>query len=159
MAFPVYIELKANGTVIEGGSTNSALDVEGWIEAMNFGYQVNSGTQSFKARPTGRRNYDPIQIVKEVDKSTPLLWKALTENEEIEALFKFFRPSADGVPENYYTIEIEGGRVVSISMVSPDAESEPETEEVLINFNKIRQTYNSADGNNIEHNDTYDQAQ
>jgi len=56
---------------------------------------------------TGERTYEPIRIAKRIDKSSPLLAKALCNNEVIEATFKFYRPdpAGSGTQEHFYTIE------------------------------------------------------
>ena len=71
---------------------------------------------------TGRRQYQPLMIRKRIDKSSPLIAKALTENQVIEGQFKFFRPnpSGDGTTEQFYTVEIKQGRVASIKQINPD---------------------------------------
>ncbi|HEX6659235.1 MAG TPA: type VI secretion system tube protein Hcp, partial [Ilumatobacter sp.] len=45
---------------------------------------------------TGKRLYDGISIRKTIDSATPLLAKALTNNEVIEGEFRFFRPNQSG---------------------------------------------------------------
>jgi type VI secretion system secreted protein Hcp len=71
---------------------------------------------------TGKRFYDGISIRKTMDSSTPLLAKALTNNEVIEGEFRFFRPNpnGDGTTEHFFTIELNGARVASLEQVSPD---------------------------------------
>ncbi|MFZ0451662.1 MAG: type VI secretion system tube protein TssD, partial [Desulfatiglandaceae bacterium] len=109
--------------------------------------------------PSGERTYEPIRIRKRIDKSSPLLAKALCQNEEIEGEFRFYRPNpaGDGTTEQYYTIVIQKGTVASITRVSPDvidpaSASEPATEEVSFVFGYIRWTY-VPDG--VEHVDAW----
>ena len=129
--------LKANGEDIQGESTVTTLGREDTIECFSFDYGVISASESFSGAPSGVRNYEPIRIVKRVDKATPLLWKALCENAKIEGSFKFFRPSpaGDGTTEEFYTVEIEEARISGIDFTSPDAmggsgATEPPTETV-----------------------------
>ena len=48
--------------------------------------------------------------------------KALVENERIDAVFKFFRPSpvGDGTTQRFFELELESGRLASQSLVVPD---------------------------------------
>jgi type VI secretion system secreted protein Hcp len=55
-----------------------------------------------------------------IDKSSPLLCKALVENQVIEATFKCFRPNptGDGTTEQFYSVAFKQGRISSIA--APD---------------------------------------
>ena len=94
-----------------------------------------------------------------LDKSTPLLSKALTRNEVIEGIFKFFRPNptGDGTTQHFFTIEIKGGRVASQRQwvpdtITPASSTEPPLEEVSFVFHDIVWTY--EDGG-VTHQDTW----
>lgn len=151
MAMTVHLKLKANGEDIEGESTVTTLDRENTIECFSFDYGVQSASESFSGTASGTRNYEPIRIVKRVDKATPLLWKALCENAQIEGVFKFYRPSpaGDGTTEEFYTVEIREARIAGIDFSSPDAmggagQAEPPTESIVFVFNNMTQTYEAT---------------
>ena len=110
---------------------------------------------------SGERTYEPIRITKRIDKSSPLLAKALCNNEVIEGTFRFYRPNpaGDGTTQQFFTIEIQEGRIASILRVSPDvidpaSATDPPTEEVTFVFGYIRWTY-EPDG--VEHIDHWSQ--
>ncbi len=110
---------------------------------------------------SGRRTYEPIIVRKRIDKSSPLLAKALCNNEEIEATFKFFRPNpaGDGTTEQFFTVQIMKGRLSAIKRESPDtidpaSAIEPPTETVEMVFHTIRWIHEVA---GVEHEDTWDQ--
>ena len=151
MAMTVHLTLKANGEDIQGESSVTTLDREDTIECFSFDYGVISASEAFSGAPSGQRNYEPIRITKRVDKATPLLWKALCENQQIEGTFKFFRPSpaGDGTTEQFYTVEISQARIAGIDFTSPDAmggagAQEPPTETVSFVYNNMSQTYEST---------------
>ena len=151
MAMTVHLKLKAGGEDIEGESTVTTLDREDTIECFSFDYGVASASESFSGTASGARNYEPIRIVKRVDKATPLLWKALCENAQIEGVFKFYRPSpaGDGTTEEFYTVEIREARIAGIDFSSPDAmggagQAEPPTESIVFVFNNMTQTYEAT---------------
>ncbi len=151
MAMTVHLTLKANGEDIQGESSVTTLGREDTIECFSFDCGVQSASEAFSGRPSGKRNYEPIRIVKRVDKATPLLWKALCNNEQIEGTFKFFRPSpaGDGTTEEFYTVEISEARVSGIDFSSPDAmggagQAEPPTETISFVYNNMIQTYEST---------------
>lgn len=160
MAETAACYLKANGSDIQGESTQISLGRENSIECLYFESEVMTARESGSGMATGRRQYKPIIIRKRIDKSTPLLAKALTRNEVIDAVFKFFRPNptGDGTTEQFFTIEIKKGRLASFRMVSDDSidpatSSRPEIEEIGIMFHTIKWTYTNG---GAEHEDTWD---
>lgn len=159
MAETVHLYLKANGTDIKGESTQTSLGREGSIECLYFEDSVRTAREKGTGMATGRRTYEPIVLRKRIDKSSPLLAKALCNNEVVEGTFKFFRPnpSGDGTTQQFFTIEFAEGRVASIKRTSPDtidpaSASEPPTEEVSFVFHTITWTY--EDGG-VTHTDNW----
>jgi type VI secretion system secreted protein Hcp len=97
---------------------------------------------------TGRRVHDPIVITKRLDRSTPLLLKALCQNEVIEGDFKFYRPapSGDGSTEHFQTVEIREARIVDIrrevqNVLDPSVQLYPALEKVSFLFSSIEVRY------------------
>jgi len=161
MAMTVHLSLKANGVDIQGNSTIMSMERENTIECLSFCDSVRTAREASSGMASGERTYEPILIRKRIDKSSPLLAKALCNNEVIEGTFKFFRPNpaGDGTTEQFFTVKIEEGRVNSVVRVSPDvidpaSANEPPTEEVGFVFGKITWTY-IPDG--VEHVDHWSQ--
>ena len=161
MAMTVHLYLTANGTKIDGDSTIMSMERENSIECLSFSDSVRTAREASSGMASGERTYEPVSIRKRIDKSSPLLAKALCNNEVIEATFKFFRPNpaGDGTTQQFFTVVITEGRVASILRVSPDvidpaAANHPPTEEVTFVFGRIVWTY-VPDG--IEHEDHWSQ--
>jgi type VI secretion system secreted protein Hcp len=161
MAMTVHLYLTANGTKIDGDSTILSMDRENSIECLSFEDSVRTAREAAMGMASGERTYEPVRIVKRIDKSSPLLAKALCNNEVIEATWKFFRPNpaGDGTTEQHFTVEIQEGRIASITRVSPDvidpaSANAPPTEEVTFVFGYIRWCY-EPDG--VEHIDHWSQ--
>lgn len=151
MAQPVALFLESNGTKIPGDSTITSLGREDSIECLSFQDGTRAARESFNGAASGRRNYEPIRFTKRFDKSTPLIAKALCNNEDIKAEFKFFRPSpkGDGTTEHFFTIALEGARIAFIERNSPDCidpalSNHPPVEEVGLVFNKVIWTYETT---------------
>lgn len=162
MAETVHLYLKANGSDIQGESTQTSLGRENSIECLYLEHSVATAREGGSGLATGRRQYQPLVFRKRIDKSTPLLAKALCENQVIEGIFKFFRPNptGDGTTEQFYTIQVKKGRLASFKQISPDSfdpasSTQPEMEEVSVVFHTISWTY--ANGG-VMHEDTWDQA-
>jgi type VI secretion system secreted protein Hcp len=148
MAETVHLYLKANGQDIQGDSTQTSLGRANSIECLYFEHAVQTAQVAGSGLATGRRTYDPIRIVKRIDKASVLLAKALVQNQVVEGVFKFFRPSptGDGTTEQFYTLSFKQGRIASFQQVTPetfDPESAayPELEEVTFVFRTIRWEY------------------
>lgn len=158
MAMTVHLELTANGTKIDGDSTISSMERENTIECLSFEDSVRTAREASTGMASGERTYEPIKITKRIDKSSPLLAKALCNNEVIEGTFKFFRPNpaGDGTTEQFYTIEIKEARIASVYRISPDvidpaSANEPATEEISFVFGYIRWTYEPDGVEHIDH--------
>ena len=161
MAETVHLYLKANGTEIKGDSTQVSLGREGSIECVYYEQGVITAREAGSGLATGRRQYQPLLIRKRIDKSTPLLMKALCENQVIEATFKFFRPNptGDGTTEQFYTIAIKKGRINSVKQHVPDSfvptsTNLPAMEEITFVFHTIDWTITNG---GVTHEDTWDQ--
>lgn len=70
---------------------------------------------------TTRATHAPIRITKHIDKSSPLLARALADREEVECTIDLYRTSPGGTHEKYYTIKIEGGLLASLEIDVPDS--------------------------------------
>ncbi len=121
MAETVHLKLKANGEEIKGESSQLDLGREDTIECLQFKDSVRTAREHGSRAAVGRRVHEPIEIVKRIDKSSPLLAKALCRNEKIEGEFQFVRPNpaGDGTTEQFFTVEIKEGRIDAIERVSP----------------------------------------
>jgi len=160
MAESVHLYLKANGQDIKGESTQESLGRKDSIECISYKQDVKTARETGSGMATGRRQYEPLLIRKRIDKSSPLIYKALVENTVIEGTFKFFRPnpSGDGTTEQFYTVVIKRGRVAAVDqtvrdVLDPASHNEPPIEEVAFVFHTISWTYTNG---GVTHEDTWD---
>jgi len=159
MAESVHLFLKANGTDIQGESTQVSLGRENSIECVYYEQEVKTAREAGSGMATGRRQYEPLKIRKRIDKSTPLLAKALCENQVIEGTFKFFRPNptGDGTTEQFFTVVIKAGRIASQKAWVPETmtnanQALPPQEELTFVFGSINWTYTNG---GVQHEDTW----
>lgn len=162
MAETVHLILKANGTSIEGESTQMDLGRDKTIECLEFSDKTRTAREAGSRMAVGRRVHEPLEFVKRIDKSSPLIAKALCKNEKIEAKFMFYRPNpnGDGTTEQFFTIELKDGRVDSIERHSPNvfdpAESRmPPLETVRFVYHTIRWVHNAT---GAEYEDVWSQS-
>jgi type VI secretion system secreted protein Hcp len=151
MAQTVHLYLTANGTAIPGDSSQTSLGRENSIECLYFDERCLTNREATTSMATGRRQYEPLTIRKAIDKSSPLIVKALVENQAIDAIFKFFRPNpnGDGTTEQFYTISIKQGRIASVRTylpftLDPAVANQPAQEEVTMVFQSISWRYTNG---------------
>jgi type VI secretion system secreted protein Hcp len=159
MAETVHLFLKANGADIKGDSSQTSLGRADSIECYYYEQNCKTARDAASGGATGRRQYEPVMIRKSIDKATPLIWKALVNNEVIDGTFKFFRPNpvGDGTTEQFYTVTIKQGRIANIkdfvpNTIEPASSTEPPMEEVSFVFGTINWTYTNG---GITHEDSW----
>lgn len=163
MAETVHLFLKVNGSDVLGESTQTSLGRENSIECLYFEFRgMTPTTSSASGMATGRRRYDPVRIRKAIDKASPLLLKAFTHNEQVDGVFRFYRPnpSGDGTTQQFYTIEITNGRIIAVAqyvndVYRTDTANDPPLEEISFVFQNISWTYTEG---GVTHEDSWSAA-
>lgn len=130
--------------MIEGGATQAGR--EGMIEVVSFGHNVSTPRDPASGLPTGKRQHKPIRILKAIDKSTPLLFKALVDNENLtEVIIRFYRSDGSGKEVNFYTVELQNASIVSVMPIHSSADAGsikvPMRESISMTYQKIIVTY------------------
>ena len=139
-AEPIHAILTVNGSAVQGDGPNGAIVVLG------FDHEVVSPRDPATGQATGVRQYKPIRIVKAIDKASPLLFKALVQNQNCALELRFFRKDANNQPALYYTINLVNARVSSIREWKPNvrdlsSDRAGDLEEVSFVFQTITVTY------------------
>lgn len=146
MALNAHMTLK--GEVqgkIEGSVTQAGR--EGTIEVHAVDHAVESPQHAASGLPSGKRQHEPLVVVKEIDQSSPLLWRMLTTNEKITELrLDFWQPSRSGREFQYYTIELVNASISGIytEMLDnriPENAKLPAQESVTFVYQKISWTW------------------
>jgi type VI secretion system secreted protein Hcp len=157
MAQTVHLTLKVGEEVVEGESTIEDMDRDLTIECLSFNYALTTPRKA-SGHMTGKREHQPLTIVKHIDKSSPLLFKALCLTSDCEATFNFYR-SAEGVEgdENFYRIVLKKARIIKVAQTSEDAtmggdKAPPALETVSFTFEDIVWTYIKT---GAEHEDSW----
>ncbi|WP_339137021.1 MAG: Hcp family type VI secretion system effector [Candidatus Electrothrix sp. GW3-4] len=146
MALNAYLTLKGEtqgdikGSVTQAGREDS-------IMVIATDHEINSPRDAASGLPTGKRQHGPFTICKEIDKATPLLYSALVNNENItEFKIEFWRPSASGKEEQFFTIELVNASISKIhhEMLNnkyPENMQHREREHVSFCYQKITWTW------------------
>ena len=124
----------ANQGQIQGSCTAAGL--EGTIGVIGFIHEVVSPRDAASGLPTGKRQHSPVTITKRIDKSTPLLFNVLVNNENVNQLvLKFYHKSASRNVMDYYQIELTNARICGIKQL------DTEREQVSFTYQKITWTF------------------
>ena len=118
--------------------------LEKTIALFGVGFEAISPRDAASGLPTGRRQYKPLTIVKEMDSTSPLFFNALATNENLtDVKIDFYRPDPGrgGVNVLFQTVELNNASVSNIrwSTGYNDAQNSGghQFEEVSITFQKI----------------------
>ncbi len=131
---------------IQGGVTQKGR--EGSIEVISLEHQIISPRDPASGLPTGKRQHGTVKITKELDKSSPLLHQAMTNNENLtNVTIQFWRPNgATGQEIQHYTVTLINASVSSIRLWKPNtkdpsAASSPDMEEIQFTYQRIVWTW------------------
>ncbi len=131
---------------IHGGATKKG--VEDLIEVNTFEHSIVSPRDAASGLPTGKRQHSPIVIVKEIDKSTPLIYQALVTNENLPTVeFKFWKLDDTGKETQYFTIKLTNANIASVEQLNQNSDTRPdlnnfaEYEQVAFTYQKIEWTW------------------
>lgn len=152
MAVPVHLFLTDDaGAVIRGPS--DVQDREGSVELRGLHHSLTLPTDHMTGKVTGTRQHSPFQFTKELDCSSPYLFKAAATGQTLKsAEFRFYHINDAGQEVEYYRITLENVKVISVSPVMHDTRGCPGTghmEEIALNYEKISHLY--KDGNLLVH--------
>lgn len=146
MALNAYLKLKGQKIgEIKGSVTQKGR--EGKIMVIAVSHEIVSPRDAASGLPTGKRMHKPFVITKELDKSTPLLYQVLTQNENItEWELQFWQPSATGAERQHYTVKLTNANIASIAFrmpnnKHPDLMKFTEYEEIAFTYQKISWTW------------------
>lgn len=128
MPIPAYMTItgESQGNISEGALSEESVGTlsqqdhenEIMIEAMEHEIYLPRDRQS--GQPSGQAVHNPLMITKIFDKSSPLLYNALVSGESLSITITWYRTSADGMQEKYFTHKLNDARVVNIKAIMPN---------------------------------------
>jgi len=120
MALQLFLKVKANGTDINGESSQKGH--EKWIELQSFSWGVITARDAGTGQSTGRRQYKEFRWVNRHQKSSVLLWKALAQNQLIEADLSCVRDGGDGTSESFLKLTFKQARMSAFDQAGEDVD-------------------------------------
>ncbi|WP_445494594.1 Hcp family type VI secretion system effector [Photorhabdus sp. SF281] len=144
MSYMIYLTLsgKKQGLISAGCST---LDSIG--NRYQKGYEDQIQILSLDHSMTRDQNvsHHPIQFIKPIDKSSPLLAMSIDCNESLNAAFIFLRTSQTGQLELFYEVKITEATIIDVSCVYPNSINNNEK----IPYEKVQLKYKSISWSHI----------
>ncbi|MBS4478343.1 type VI secretion system effector Hcp, partial [Cronobacter sakazakii] len=115
MAIPVYLWLKDDGGADIKGSVD-VKDREGSIEVVAQEHSLYIPTDNNTGKLTGTRIHTPFLFTKEIDASSPYLYKAVTTGQTLKsAEFKWYRINDAGQEVEYFNTKLENVKLVKVA--------------------------------------------
>ncbi len=155
---PVYMSIEGStqGNITEGATTPESVgniyqnghEDEAIVKA--FTHNINIPRNTTTGQPTGQRTHNPLVVTKLIDKSSPLLYNALTKGETLKKVeLKWYRTSYAGKPEHYYSMILEDAVITNMdaSMESQENTSAGQVmpqEVVSFSYRKISWRHETA---------------
>ncbi|VTN09812.1 Secreted protein hcp [Raoultella terrigena] len=106
MAIPVYLWLKDDGGADIKGSVD-VKDREGSIEVVAQEHNLYIPTDNNTGKLTGTRIHTPFLFTKEIDSSSPYLYKAVTTGQTLKsAEFRWYKINDAGQEVEYFNTKL-----------------------------------------------------
>lgn len=152
MAIPAYLWMTdEKGTKIIGSANVTGR--EGSIEIHGFNHSIFLPTEMTSGKVTATREHSPFSFDKEIDISSPTLYRAVTTGQTLQsAVIKLYHINDTGQEAEYLSIVMEDVNIISLGSVMYDiksfyGESRNHLELVEMVYKKITWCY--LDGNLI----------
>ncbi len=155
MPTPCFMTIEGSnqGPITQGAFTEDSVGNtyqeghEDEILVQAFDHTVTVPTDPQSGQPTGQRVHKPLTITKVFDKSSPLLYAALTTGERLTTCqIKWYRTSVTGTQEHYFTIALEDAIITNIRARMPNCQdpamsSFTHLEDVSFSYRRITWTH------------------
>lgn len=121
----------------------------GSIELKSFSHGVTIPMDPHLGKLTGTRVHRPVSIVKEFDRTTPLLYRAVCEGRTMKkATIKMYQILDSGLEAEYFNIILENVKFTTVApYLAPNGMSSTHLETLELRYEAI--TWKYTDGNII----------
>lgn len=151
MPTPAYLTIKGTTQGLISAGALSELSVGNAIEEAHedeilvqaFSHQIYVPRDLQTNQITGQPVHKPLMITKAFDKSSPLIFEALTNRERLEFChLDWYRTSREGQQEVYFSIRLEEALIVDVQSkmphyLDPNTAHLTNLEDVYISYQRI----------------------
>jgi type VI secretion system secreted protein Hcp len=143
------------GDISKGAFTADSVG-DGWQEGhedemfcQSLSYEISIPRDPQSGNVTGQRVHKPAQILKYVDKASPMLMQAIASGEMLQLEAHFYRTATAGKQVKYYTIKFTDAILVNYRQNTPNALDPAngpfrDMEELDFTYRKIEVTHDVA---------------
>jgi type VI secretion system secreted protein Hcp len=146
MPMPCYLTVEGqNQGKIEGSTKVQGQEGKILVQAVDHTIEIPKSPQT--GLPTGKRVHGAMSVTKEIDKSSPKLYQALTSGEQLKDVsLEFYRISPKGTEEKYYTVKLENAILTNMQSWTPNCldlsnKQMGHMEDLAFTYEKITWTY------------------
>ena len=157
MASPIYMTIvgERQNKITDGASSEDSLgeacdkDRLDQVMVISYGHVIESPSDQVTGCSSGTCSHGHVTITKVIDRASPLLMQALTDDDPLtEVNIHWFR-TFKGKPQHYFTTTLENARVVKKhsymhNRQDPDLAHFTHLEEVSFSYGKIIETHMTA---------------
>lgn len=120
MELSAYLEITGSDQgPIQGSSARRGREDK--IEVFQFNHCVEIPLGVDQSVGSGQATHRPMDVIKEVDRSTPKLYQALCQRERLEEVkLVWYRYNQAGKEDLYYAIKLQNARILRIQPWTPD---------------------------------------
>jgi len=120
MPMPCYMTITGTTQGQIQGSCNQQ-GREGTVLVLAVDHTIEIPKNPQTGLPSGKRVHNALFATKEIDKSSPKLFQALTSGEQLTSVvLDFYRIDASGKESKYYSITLNNAAIVSARTKVPD---------------------------------------
>lgn len=149
MAMPVYMRITGSqqGDFV-GGCTVAEYD--GAIQVRAIDHKIHVPVDESTGAHIGKRVHSAMTILKDMDSATPLLFKAMTEHEELEVTLDWYRHNpVTGGEEHFFSTKLERATVISVenhmdNQYIKENQNQPHMEQIKLAYHTIIWNYEPA---------------
>ncbi len=146
MPMPCYLVLEGqNQGKIEGSTKVKGHEGKILVQAVEHAIEIPKSPQT--GLPTGKRVHGPMTLTKEIDKSSPKLFQALTSGEQMkDVTLQYMRISPKGTEETYYTVKLQNAIITNVRAWTPiclaqENQQMGHMEDVSFTYEKVTWTF------------------
>jgi type VI secretion system secreted protein Hcp len=155
MALMAYMKIKGQ----KSGAISGPVTTKGREKSMAllaFSQEITSPRDAQTGLPTGQRLHKPVEITKEIDKTSPILYNVLCTNENLtEVTIYFWQPqlkavSGSGTEAQHYTVKLTNANISSMDVSSQEFSHDEKVstskvvEKLTFVYQKIEWTWNDG---------------
>ncbi len=152
MPTPAYMSISGakQGPITKGNFTAESVGNiyqeghEDEILVQGFEHTVELPKDPQAGQPSGQRKHGAVKITKIFDKSSPLLYNALTSGEKLPTVtINWYRTNANGAQEHYFTHKLTDAIITKIEAKMPNCQN-PENAH-FTHLEEVEMTYRAID--------------